>query len=522
MKRTLQRKEDLYLWQTQPCQQPHHPITQGELSLFADVVGKQLGLHFSLDRLGVLHNALCRRMAERHYSRIEDYLDLLKQDPQEPQRLGELLVIHETRFFRSPLHFAALKDKVIPDILKSGRKDQSLRLWSAGCSTGEEAYSLVITALEALGFSTQWEIYVLGTDISEVALTFARRGEYSDGDIQNVPSSLLQSYFVKTSSGWKVIPELQRRVEFRYLNLIAEPFPFSQIPPMDVIFCQNVLIYFKPESTRRVLHNFLRCLKPGGYLFLGFAEGVGYIPSEFQPKVINKVLVYQRPLSPENLVSLQQKTLFASASQSLSLSSQALRKGGKTLSPEKTLSLSASPNELLHQARELWEKGSVQESLDLLNQALSLAPDLAEAYCLGARILASREDYSKALEYCEKALALAPMEAEVYFIQGQIHKKRGESLKAEEAFRRVLYLNPQHPLAPFELAYLLHQRREDRQAEVYFKKALQLLRDLPSDTLLEGLSAGFLAKITEHILSHLEKETPSSPKTLRKVAKGKE
>jgi chemotaxis protein methyltransferase CheR len=185
-------------------------------------------------------------------------------------KVVEAMTTNETSFFRDVTPFDALRNMVLPDILERRKAERSLRIWSGACSSGQEPYTLTILLREYFPTLSSWDVRILATDLSTEILGRAREGKFSQLEVnRGLPVALLVKYFTKRGVHYQVNDDLRGLIEFRPMNL-AEPWPV--IPPMDVIFLRNVLIYFDVETKREILGRMRRVLKPDGYLFLGGAE----------------------------------------------------------------------------------------------------------------------------------------------------------------------------------------------------------------------------------------------------------
>ena len=184
----------------------------------------------------------------------------------------EEMTTNETSFFRDRQPFEELRQTLLPTLLEARRTRHALRIWSAASSTGQEAYSIAMTLLEAIPDIRQWRIEIVATDIAEKILARAREGVYSQLEAQRgLPSHLLVKYFQQHSQGFQVKPEIRRMVNFQQLNLFD---PFARLGQFDIVFCRNVLIYFDAAAKTDLLNRIARQLTPDGYLFLGAAETV--------------------------------------------------------------------------------------------------------------------------------------------------------------------------------------------------------------------------------------------------------
>jgi chemotaxis protein methyltransferase CheR len=206
--------------------------------------------------------------------------------------LGRLLT-QETSFFRYPDVFQALERVVLPEVQarKLWRDTRSLRIWSAGCSTGEEPYSIAITVADTLQFPDAWQIEILATDISREALQHAERGIYAGRSLANVSPRQLEAHFQKSGKTWHVKPRIRRMISFAPMNLARSVY----VGRMDCIFCMNVLMYFSEERRNELLQRFYDALEPGGVFFLGHSESMKSAPVKFETAVHGDCQYYVKP-----------------------------------------------------------------------------------------------------------------------------------------------------------------------------------------------------------------------------------
>ncbi len=215
----------------------------------------------------------------------------------EYEALLEHLLTQETSFFRYPAIFEALEKKILPELQerKFWQSPRTLRIWSAGCSTGEEPYSIAITVCDALKFAEAWEIEVLATDVSRRALRHAERGVYSRRALQDVSLGQIESYFALGKHGFQVRPRIRRMISFAQMNLAESVY----VGKLDCIFCMNVLMYFSEERRLAILRRFYDALEPGGYFLLGHAETLTNAPVKFEPVVLGDCRLYRKPVTAE-------------------------------------------------------------------------------------------------------------------------------------------------------------------------------------------------------------------------------
>jgi len=244
-----------------------------ELKKVLLLVRSAVGIDFSEYKLAGIRRRLARRLAVRRLATLGEYVRLLRDEPAEVQALFEDILIHVTSFFRDGGAFEKLKEYGFPEILRQKRRDGTIRIWSAGCSTGEETYSLLIALLEFLAQedASDVPVQVFGTDISEKAIEKARAGFYPDGALRDVSVERLTRFFTKVEGGgYRINKSVRQRCAFVRHDLAADP-PFSKL---DLVCCRNVVIYFGRDLQKRVLANFHFALNEPGVLLLGYAENI--------------------------------------------------------------------------------------------------------------------------------------------------------------------------------------------------------------------------------------------------------
>lgn len=203
----------------------------------------------------------------------------------------EALVISETSFFRDRSPFEALNSSVLPSLIQSRACERSLKIWCAGCSTGQEPYSIAILIREAFPHLATWTIRIIATDFSKKVLDRAQKGQYSNLEVgRGLTPSLRDRYFRQVGQSWQIIDDIQNMIEFRQLNLIH---PWNSLPQMDIIFLRNVLIYFDLDTKRSILNKVQHTLREDGYLFLGSGETTFHLDPRFEA-IHNQTSLYHR------------------------------------------------------------------------------------------------------------------------------------------------------------------------------------------------------------------------------------
>jgi chemotaxis protein methyltransferase CheR len=272
-------------------------LTEHELSEIRMLIEDRTSIRFDESRERFFSTRVREHMARKGYARGTDLLRSIRKTNFEFQSLLESLLTQETSFFRYPGVFEAFEKRILPElhIKKFWKNPRSLRIWSAGCSTGEEPYSIAISVSDALSFSDAWNVEILATDIGRNALATAERGVYSGRSIASVNERQLAAYFQQADGGHEIRPRLRKMVNFVHMNLNNGVY----VGKMDVIFCMNVLIYFSEQRRRELVQHFFNALEPGGYLFLGHSESISKMPVKFQAIVLNDCILYRKPTAEE-------------------------------------------------------------------------------------------------------------------------------------------------------------------------------------------------------------------------------
>ena len=275
-------------------------ITIKDFIKFRDLIYNRCGIFFETKKIYFVKKRLLARMESLGISDIDVYLNLLLNrdgDEKEFQALINLLTTNETYFFREFDQLAAFGEHCLMETSdrKEEENDRIIRIWSAGCSTGEEPYTLAIILREILEDIERWQVNVFGSDIDTNVLERCRKGVYSPRSVKDVPDEYLADYFSSQGENYQIKPQIKEMVTFKQVNLM-DKLSMIQMRRMDFIFCRNVLIYFNEESRREVAGWFYDALRPGGYVFLGHSESMSRISTAFRIKKMGGMIVYQKPL----------------------------------------------------------------------------------------------------------------------------------------------------------------------------------------------------------------------------------
>jgi chemotaxis protein methyltransferase CheR len=274
-------------------------LSEHELSEIRMLIEERTGIHFDDSRERFFSTRVKEHLSAKNIDRGIDLLRLMRKSNIEYEALLERLLTQETSFFRYSGVYEAFEKRVLPElhVKKFWKNPRTLRIWSAGCSTGEEPYSIAITISDSLTFADAWNVEILATDIGRLSLKHAENGVYSGRSLASVSPTQLAAHFSPAPGGHQIRPRLRKLVSFAPVNLASAVY----VGRMDVIFCMNVLIYFSEERRRSLVQRFYDTLEPGGYLFLGHSESISKMPVKFQAIVLNDCILYRKPTPEESL-----------------------------------------------------------------------------------------------------------------------------------------------------------------------------------------------------------------------------
>jgi chemotaxis protein methyltransferase CheR len=265
--------------------------------LIRDLIRDYCGIYFDDASRYLLEKRLSKRVRSHHFNSFRDYYRHLLYDrnrDEEITSIMDILTVNETYFFREQNQLKTFSEDILPDLRDVNKDKKRLRVWSAGCSTGEEPYTIAMLVLEKENFYG-WDIEIYGSDINQRVLRVARNGIYGKNSFRVTERYFLNKYFKEEGNFFRISDKVKQHVNFSYLNLL-DPLKIKLVGAVDVIFCRNVLIYFDSLSRKKVIEMFSNRLVNGGYLLLGHAESLINISTAFTLKHFKHDMVYQKPI----------------------------------------------------------------------------------------------------------------------------------------------------------------------------------------------------------------------------------
>ncbi len=403
--------------------------------------------------------------------------------------LANHLSVGETYFFRERRSLEILEEEILKPLLRSRRENERrLRIWTAGCCTGEEAYTIAIMLDRLIPDVKDWNITILATDFNPTFLRKAVVGIYGEWSFRDTPGWLRERYFSKSKGGrFEIHPRIRKMVSFSYLNFARDIYPSlsNNTSAMDVILCRNVMMYFSAEKAKQVVGNFYRALVDGGWLIVSPTEGSNMLLSPFTPVGFPGAVMYRKTADAKSL---------SGASQFPVLQLPEANEVSLSMEPD----VAAATLSILPDAATFPLPQADQESATLIEGGRNAVQQ--------ARDCANQGKLIEALEWCKKAIAADKMNPSHHYLSATILQEQGQHEIAIQALMRVLYLDQDFVLAHFALGNLHLSQGRYQEARRYFENGLLLLRKhLPDETLPEadGLTAGRLAEILASLLESL-------------------
>ena len=507
-------------------------LSEADFQQFCALILERTGLVFDHKRFDLVAQALAEGLRQVGEPNLDRYFSLLSAHSTHGpvwEPLVSALTVNETYFFRDAEQIDVLRQQVLPDIIARRRDRRRLRLWSAGCATGEEPYTLAILLHQLIPDLDGWEVLILATDIDYQALRRAETASYRDWSFRDTDPTIRQSYFSENGEILELRPQLRRLVRFAYLNLADDAYPGPAHPyyDFDLILCRNVAIYLQEPVIRAIAGRFHQCLMRGGWLIVGASETNDQRYRPFQAVNLGGITVYRKAgegagtawIDPPATIAAT--TVFPSLDNSISgkklpyscekrgefhfrkpLEEPSYSGSGRFESPA-ALPLSPAPPApapsppdaatCYRQGEDCLRRRQLAEARRWFEACLAQQPEHGPACRQLARLEANAGRLTEARRWAERALQQQPLHGESHYLLALIDQEQGEIPAALARFKKVLYLEPDFVLAHVHLSDLYRKQGQTAAAARHRAQALRLCERLPSDAVLPGaddLTAG--------------------------------
>lgn len=469
-----------------------HTLPDQLLSRLSEFLAMRIGLYFPSGRWDDLERGMKAAARELGDASVEAYIHRVLSAPlthQQIEILASHLTVGETYFFRDRHSFEALEQYVLPELIRSRRdSERRLRIWCAGCCTGEEPYSIAMLLDRLLPDHEQWHVTVLATDINPQFLRKAAEGIYGNWSFRGTPAWVKEHYFKTGPHGrFEIHPRIKKMVTFSYLNLADDVYPSlsNNTNAMDIIFCRNVLMYFTAELAEKVVGNLYRAVMDGGWLAVSPVEASHTLFSRFSTVNFTGAMFYRKVAADD------------------------LRPPPMPPQPVEIPALRPSPET----PRRIEALPAAEEKTGTPAGPLLQRQHEPDDPCLMARLCANQGKLAEAAEWCGKAIVLDKLNPQNHYLLATILEELGQDDAVEQSLKRALYLEPNFVLAHFALGNLRLSQGRHGEAKRHFANALALLQRLPLDEILpesDGLTAGRLGEIISSALTTLPRAAEMS------------
>lgn len=509
-----------------------YTLSDPDYARFRDLVRSKSGLDFSEPRRPDLERGVQTALDETNSPDAQSLYRLLSDDSSERwlNRLIARLTIGETYFFRNRPQFEALEQHILPDIIRRRSGSRRLRIWSAGCASGEEPYSLAILLRRLLPDIADWNISILATDINPNALDKAQRGDYGAWSFREIAADIQGAYFSPHGRELRLAPAIRDMVTFAYLNLAEDIYPslVTNTSGIDLIVCRNVTIYFHEETTRQVARRFYESLSDDGWLVVGPAEPSQTTYHQFVARNFPGAVVYQKSRSERGALTersaapahqferpasgVQAPTSWQDVSYTRLPNTNTMLAGANiwpSASEPHPAAFDArtaaqahhSDVDRLHsQVTALTQAGPLEQTLQLIEDRAANDSLDAETPYLVAKIAANQQHLALAERSIELALRRAPLMAPAHYLHALILQQRQQDNQALAALRRCVYADPHFVLGHVGLAGLYTRQGQPQRARKAMETIAQLLAGRAGDELIaggEGLTVGRVLELVD-------------------------
>ncbi|OGW57629.1 MAG: hypothetical protein A2Y48_09050 [Nitrospirae bacterium RIFCSPLOW2_12_42_9] len=479
-------------------------ISSHHLSRLSEFVASVMGLNFPEDRWSDLERGITSAAREFGFSDTMVFINHLISSPLTRDRvetLASYLTVGETYFFRDKETFNVLEGQILPELISlKGNEGKCLRIWSAGCSTGEEPYSIAILINRLIFDLKEWNITILATDINPCFIKKALTGVYTGWSFRDTPTWVKEGYFKKTKEGYyEILPKIKKMVTFSYLNLAEDVYPslLNNTNGMDLIFSRNVLMYFSPDSTKKAVKGFFNSLVADGILMVSPAEVMTIRSAQFVPVNFPGVTLYRKNAVKKDINGIRKKVRDDNPPPSMGggEGEGKIGEGEQKVFSDEINNVMAS---IYKEANLLYQEGRYSDAEDRLTWLLSHGPDNQMVCALLARTYANQGRLDEALKWCEKSLSSDILNPACHYLLATVLLEQGQIDEAIKSLKKVLFLDNNFILAYFVLGNIMLSRSRYRVSMKYFKNAVELLTTyMPEDVLPEsdGITAGRLLEI---------------------------
>lgn len=466
----------------------HSSLSRENLLIIRELIQKRTGLFFPESKFLMLKKSIHSIFLNAQATTFNEYIAYLasKKGEEHFKKLISLITINETYFFRGKEHFEILKNHLLPELIaKESSNSKTLSIWSAGCSTGEEAYSIAMIVKELIPEIDTWKINIIASDIDETALNTGRKGEYNRWSFRSVEPNIISKYFTRKGDIYQVKEGYKPLVSFINHNLLSDPPPDAGNGnnKFDIILCRNVTIYFKKETTMSIASKFHQCLREEGYLIVGHSEYSTDNYIQFKSRVLPNAIIYQKITSKKSTndvpLPLPLARKISSNKPTVNYPPQS-----KNVNLHEHRNAVSEETALFNEAIHYYNNKNYESAIDRFFRVLDINPENIRACWMLCHISANMGHYEDAIAWGNRCIMIDPLFKESYYILSIIHTEQKEFNEAINKLKKVIYIDPDFALGYFALGNIYALMHLRPQADECFKAASNMLKSKPSDEVI--------------------------------------
>ncbi len=481
-------------------------ITDISFQKISDLISSKLGIYFPDGRQKDLEKGLLSAANDFNFDSLDEFIKYLIEtqlSKENLQLLSKHLTIGETYFFREKVTFDLLRNILLPDIIRKRLGDtKKIKIWSAGCSSGEEPFSIAIILNEIIDCISNWDITVLGTDINMEMLKKAQTGKYSEWSFREIQPRIKDKYFrITADNKYELDSNIKKIVEFNYLNLVDENYPslLNKTNAVDILLCRNVLMYFDQKDRDKVISRLYNSIADGGWLILGLTE-VGYLTDKrFKQIVLKDAIIFQKKEVIRNKIVARIKI----PSETKTEKKIPAYKHKKEFYKDIFLKAITSYND-----------GNYVEAIELLKELLT-NPSLntsipenekEEALYFLSMSLANSGLLTPALEWCDKGILKNKLNPSLYFLKSNLLQALNRPTEAIESLRKSIFLDSDYTMAHFSIANIYRRVGRSTESNKHFKIVIDILKNYSDEDIVKdsgGLTANRIKEMINSFITNM-------------------
>jgi chemotaxis protein methyltransferase CheR len=503
---------------------------ESNIAKVSELIERKLGLNFPENRLQDLKKIIQSALPELGFGKsFESFFQAICADSLSQVQydiLATHLTIGETYFFRDALSLQALKNIILPQLIeKRSENKREIRIWSAGCCTGEEVYTLAILLSELLSDIESWNITILGSDINRKFIQKAINGRYTQWSFRVTPMEVLNRYFTKVGREFEIIPRIKKMVTFSYINLADDKYPSrsTNTDAMDIILCRNVLMYFSAEHRDAVVNRFTQSLVPNGWLITSPVEMANEDISKLTRVILDDAILYRKgswhdenptiafssSKVAEPIIKVENQSdplLFRTDDAPIpcihqKVAFQEYAVPSNFEQPEVSEIESVNENITdLQEAKKFYKQGLYEEALALFKKSYHQNPNDNSAIYFLAKTSANLGYHTEALLWCEKLIDSDTMNANYHYLWATILLELNEIDQAEKILKKVLYLDSKHILTHFVMGNNFRNHGKIKMAKKHYQNVMDILESFQDDSIIpesDGLTVASMKEMIE-------------------------